>query len=72
MGSEITGRTLAGFSVDVIHIRRESVVGLVIVLQGDSQLAKVIDALCSPGRLACGLNGRQQQGDKNADDCDYD
>jgi hypothetical protein len=42
------------------------------IVGGDGQLPKVIHALRPSGSFPGGLDGRQQQGDKNADNCDHD
>ncbi len=37
-----------------------------VVVQGQADLLQVVDALDAPGRLACGLDGGQKQGDQTA------
>jgi hypothetical protein len=39
-------------------------------VQGQRKLFQVVDALRAPSGLACGLHGRQEQRDQNADDRD--
>jgi len=39
-------------------------------VQGQADLLEVVDALRPPGRLACGLDRRQQQRDQDGDDGD--
>jgi hypothetical protein len=41
-----------------------------VVVHCQSELLQIIDTLGASGCLACSLNGRQQQSDKNSDDCD--
>ena len=48
----------------------ERVVGVVVAVQGQADLLQVVDALGPPRRLACGLDGGQEQGDQDADDRD--
>ena len=50
--------------------RRERSDGRVVVVQSQADLLEVVDALGASGRLACRLNGRQEQGDENGDDGD--
>ena len=50
----------------------EAAVGIVVVVQCDSQLAQVVLALRAARRLARLLHGRQQQGDQDRDDRDHD
>lgn len=51
---------------------RERAVDVMIVVQGQADLLEVVDALHPTGRLAHGLDGRQQQGDQHGDDRDDD
>jgi hypothetical protein len=46
-------------------------VGQVIIVQPDTQLAKIIEALGPPRGLSGRLNGGKQQGNEDADDRDY-
>ena len=39
-------------------------------MQGQADLLQVVGALDAPGRLACGLDGRQKQCDQDRDDGD--
>ena len=43
-----------------------------VIVQGEPDLLQVVDALGTAGRLAGGLDGRQQQGDQDRDDGDHD
>jgi hypothetical protein len=40
----------------------------VVTLNANAELPKIILALRTPGRLACRLNGRQEQRHQDADD----
>ncbi len=51
---------------------RESVVRVVIVLDGQPELLQVVRALHAAGGFASGLNRREKQTDQNADDRDND
>jgi len=50
--------------------RRECLVNVMIVVQCQSHLLEIVAALGAACCLASGLNGRQQQGDQDADDGD--
>jgi hypothetical protein len=63
---------MLGVCIDPVLVGRKSIVRLVIVLQRDAELAKIIRALAAPRLLAGRLNSRQQQGHKNPDDRDDD
>ena len=43
-----------------------------VIVERDEQLVDAVLALSPPGSFASGLNGRQQQGDKNGNDRDDD
>jgi hypothetical protein len=45
-------------------------IDVVVVLQPQSQLLQVVDALTPTGRLASGLHGWEQQGNQHGDDGD--
>src|SRR5207244_10622833 len=49
---------------------RKDLLNALVVVQGDPDLFKVVDALGAPSRFACRLDGRQQKGDEDADDRD--
>ena len=59
-------------AVAVLRTERELVLGGVIIVKRYSDLFEIVLAPAPPGRLACGLYGRQQERDKNADDRDND
>jgi hypothetical protein len=46
-------------------------IGIVIILNRDANLAHIIDALSAARRLASSLNGWKQERDKNPNDRDY-
>ena len=47
-------------------------VGRFVIQGGEAPLLEVVEALDPPGRLSRRLDGRQQQGDEDADDRDHD
>jgi len=49
----------------------ESVVGVVVVMECNSDLFKIVFALSSAGGFTSLLDGRQQQGHQNCDDCNH-
>ena len=51
---------------------RERALDVVIVVHRQAELLEVVHALGPPGRLAGGLDGRQEQGDQDRDDRDDD
>ena len=58
--------------VTVDPARRERVVTVTVVMQGQADLLEVVDALDPPGGLSGRLHGRQQQRDQHRDDGDDD
>ena len=51
---------------------REGVVGVVVAVEGNTNLLEVVDALDPPGGLAGRLHRRQEQRDQHGDDRDDD
>lgn len=51
---------------------RKPAINIVVILQRDAELFEVVGKLRPAGRLARGLDRRQQQGHENADDGDHD
>ena len=52
--------------------RRERLIGVVVIVQGQAPLLEVVGALAAAGGFAGGLHGRQEQGDQNANNGDDD
>jgi hypothetical protein len=50
----------------------EAVVAGDVTMDPKADLLEVVDALRTPGRLACGLNGGEQKSDQDRDDGDDD
>jgi hypothetical protein len=53
------------------HTWRKRLMDIVIEVEGEAELLPVVAALDPPRRLTGRLNGRQQQGDQDANDGDH-
>src|SRR5262249_42642937 len=61
-----------GIGEDRDHPPREAADGALVIVEGQADLLEVVDAGGAPGRLAGGLDGRQQECDQHRDDGDHD
>jgi hypothetical protein len=62
---------IVGILTGPAHVWRETLVHIVVVVIGQTQLLEAVGALHSARRLARSLHGREQQRDEYADDGDH-
>lgn len=52
--------------------RRESLIIVMVLVEGETELAEAVLAVGSPGRSSHSLDSRQSEADNDCDNCDND